>query len=259
MNAKKHTSKKVFALGSITALVGMASAAGCSSTGLLEPDGSQRDAAPDATSERRPVPRPQDDVDPWPSPRPAQCEPIDATKFPYTKALKAAGACTDDERKAIGAYFKAKTDANEEVSVAAWSKEVSATCAACAFGAEDAGAWSPILVKADQLENVNRGGCIEIVSGSEDCGRAYQQAVECRIEACRKCPKTQDEFAECVGDEASYSGVACKDAFDGMRTACGDGLAAYRDACKGTAWTFDGPIRVQCITGGVDPDAGDGG
>ena len=115
-------------------------------------------------------------------------DPIDATQFPYKKAQRSPNACTDAELKALSAFFKAKVDANEALLASAWQNEVSDKCADCVFSDGQDAEWTPILVADDKLDTVNRGGCIEIVSGKEACGEAYQRVTECRVEACRiKC------------------------------------------------------------------------
>ena len=251
--------KKLFALASVTALAGLVSAvgaAGCSET-VVESGASDAGASDAAKKSDAKTPNPGDDEE---EPDPVSClntDPIDATKFPYTKALRAAGSCTDAEHKALSDYFEAKVDANEDVLVSEWSKEVSANCAKCVFS-DGTGDWTPIIVKDDELDNVNRGGCIEILTGKEACGEAYQQVTECRLEACATKCKTQDEFSECLKDAQGIFTGPCKDAYDNMESSCGNNLAAAEKGCQGTKWTFDGPIKVQCISGG-GADAGDGG
>ena len=251
--------KRIFALASISALGGFTATAivgGCSS------DESKATPPADAGIDARRG----KDATPPPSPTEPEegesclsTEPIDATKFPYAKALRSPGACTDDELKAISSYFKTKTSADEDVLVSEWSKEVTPNCAKCAFSAADATEWAPILVKDDKLDNVNRGGCIEIMSGKESCGRAYQQVTECRLEACLAKCQTQDEFTECLQAAGAIFTGPCKVSYDAMEQECGNNLASYESACRGTEWTFEGPIKVQCITGGGKADAGDGG
>jgi len=249
--------KRIFALASVSALGGLtaaASAAGCSSD---EAAGSRpTDAGIDVKRGKEAGPA----VDPTEAGDLESClstDPIDATRFPYAKAVKSAGACTEDDLKAISAFFEEKTNAGDEVLVSEWSKEVSEQCSKCAFTTSDAAEWGPILVKDDRLENVNRGGCIEVLSGSEACGRAYQQVTECRLEACIAKCKTQDEFTACLQDAEGIFDGPCKESYDLMDEDCGAMLGAYETGCRGTDWTFEGPVKVQCITGGAAGDAGD--
>ncbi len=250
---------RIFALASVSALGGLVTAAagaGCSTT-------EEKAAAPaDAGVDVRRVkeagpPTPEDAGE---EEEPTSCmttNAIDATQFPYAKPVNTPGACTNDELKAISAFFKTKTSADEEVLVSEWSKEVSAKCAKCTFGPSDAAQWAPILVKDDRLDNVNRGGCIELVSDKEGCGRTYQQATECRLNACLQECKTQDEFSACLQDTNAIFTGPCKGAFDALSKECGNNLGAYEKACQGTAWTFEGPIKAQCIGTGAKPDGGD--
>ena len=250
--------KRIFDLASISALGGLtaaASAAGCSSD---ESTGAPTDAGIDVKRGKDAGPPVGEPTEPG---EPESClstDPIDATRFPYAKARESAGACTDDELASISAFFKEKTGANQDVVVSEWSKEVGEKCAKCAFSMSDAAEWGPIIVKDDRLENVNRGGCIEVLSGNEACGRAYQQVTECRLEACLAKCKTQDEFTACLQDAQGIFTGPCKEAYDLMDKECGNNLGTYEKACRGTEWTFEGPIKIQCITGGGESDAGDG-
>ena len=252
--------KRIFALASVSALGGLTAASAATGCSSDEPAGSRpTDAGIDVNRGRDAGPA----VDPTEPEEPESClstEPIDATRFPYARAMRSAGACTEDDLKAISTFFKEKTNAGEDVVVSEWSKEVSEKCAKCAFSTIDATEWAPILVKEDRLENVNRGGCIEVLSGSEACGRAYQQVTECRLEACLAKCKTQDEFTACLQDAQGIFTGPCKASYDVMDKECGNNLGAYENGCRGTEWTFEGPIKVQCITGGgPKTDAGDGG
>lgn len=256
--------KKLFALASVSALAGLVSAvgaAGCSETVVQQ---GPADAGPkEASTKPPPVDAGEEE------PEPVSCagkDPIDATQYPYASALKSAGACTTDDLTNLSAYFKTKLDADEDVLVSQWSKEVSDTCSACVFGGTDAAEWAPLLVKDDKLDGVNRGGCVEVVSGKPACGKAYQQVTECRLNACLPTSqggvgtcKTQEEFEACLDDAEGIFTGPCKDSFDALIKECGNNLGAYEDACKGVAYTFEGPIKVQCITGGAktDVDAGD--
>jgi hypothetical protein len=253
--------KKLFVLASVTALAGLVSAvgaAGCSSSDPVPAGGGATDAKTDTKVGKDTGPIPGDETEP----EPASClskDPIDATKFPYTKALKAVNACTTKELSDLSAFFKTKSDAKEDVKVTEWAAVVSEGCSKCVFSDGTGAEWTPILVDAekDELDSVNRGGCIELLSGKESCGAAYQRVTECRLEACLKECKTQDEFTTCLQDGQGIFTGPCKTAYDLMETECGANLGAYETGCKGTAWTFEGPIKVQCITGGAKPaDAG---
>jgi hypothetical protein len=187
-------------------------------------------------------------------------EPIDATQFPYTKAVRSPGACSTQESSTLLAYFTKATEDGDDVKVTPWAATVTASCAKCVFS-DGTGDWTPIIVKDDRLEDVNRGGCIEILSGKEACGRAYQRVSKCRLEACTKKCTTQDGFTECVGDAASLfvDPGPCKAAYEELEKECGTNLGAYEEGCRGAGATFVGPIRVQCITGGEDAGGGTGG
>ncbi|MBX3210026.1 MAG: hypothetical protein KF764_33660 [Labilithrix sp.] len=195
-------------------------------------------AAPDAAQSDAAVsePYPNDIVPPHPC---RDKSAIDAKKFPYKTARVVANACTTSELDALTTFFRSKTNARQDVSISEWSAEVSASCAQCVFGDGTGASWPPILTKGDQLDNVNHGGCVEVASGNVACGRAYQQAAECRLEV----------FVTCSSDFEGVSEQRCKGARDTLDAACGSGLAAYKDACVNEAYTFEASIRAQCVTG----------
>jgi len=155
-------------------------------------------------------------------------------------------------------------DANT-ISVADWAATVSETCAACAFTASDAEAWGPLLVEGDKLVGVNRGGCIELASKNEACGRAYEQTISCLLLMCLSPERgstcsTTSELNECRNEV--FSTGPCADAYAEVEQECGSGsLQGYEQACRpeGAKYDIEGPLAAHC--GGTAPGgdgAGDG-
>lgn len=293
--------KKLFALASVTALTGFVASgltAACSSTEVVtvpNEAGTSSSGAPgkdagktgktsssgsngddddstgddDTQGDDDTGPTDDDDAtgddDDMAAPTCLSKDPIDATKFPYTKSIKGIkGACTTKELSDFSAYYKAH--ATEDDVLDTWPTSVGAKCASCIFtddtGEEPATAWGPMVIGLDsQMAKtfvVNRGGCIEAVSGKEDCGRAYQNFQDCTLQACLKDCKTQAEFTKCRQDPAVLT-TSCKDAFTALKSTCGEKMiGGYETACKGTTYTFEGPIKVLCIQGqgGTIKDAG---
>jgi hypothetical protein len=89
-------------------------------------------------------------------------------------------------------------------------------------------------------------------SGVPQCGRAYQQWYDCRLEACVDCFDDRD-FAKCYQNAGKS---ACKKAFDAVTPSCG-GQAAVSKAesfCFGDHILY-GPLISQCVgfgDGGAD-------
>ena len=52
-------------------------------------------------------------------------------------------------------------------------------------------------------------------------------------------------------DVASIFTGPCKTAYTTLERKCGEDLSKYEAQCKGSAYTFEGPIKVQCVSGGV--------
>lgn len=259
--------KKLFALASITALTGAVATsgvAGCSSTEVVTIPADGGTSAPTTSTKRdggksgvTPVGDDDDDDDTAPVKTCLSEEPIDQTQLPYVKSKPAAakGTCTAKELTDLGAYYKANASA-QDFTATTWASSVSEKCAACVFTPtseeEPATAWGPIVVKDEQIDEINRGGCVEIVSGKEACGRAYQQYQGCLLQACLKDCKTQADFTACRGDQKVLT-TSCKGAAEAVKTECGTAITSYETACKGTTYTFEGPIKVLCVNG---PKAG---
>lgn len=181
--------------------------------------------------------------------------PIDASVFPYKKAGVVKGACTADEAAALSAYFKAHAN-DDDFSVDAWQKEVGPGCARCAFSDGSGPTWTPIIVKDGDIDAVDRGGCIEVLSGSEACGRAYQQVTDCSNAAClpvseggESTCEGQKDFVDCLYDRKAIFAGPCEDAYEAAVAACGDDLSSYEEQCQGR-YTFEGPLAVMCVDGG---------
>lgn len=182
--------------------------------------------------------------------------PIDQSQFPYSSAKPATpGACTAQELANLSAYYRAH--AAEDLTLTQWKTAVSASCGACAFGDLNDAQWKPIVGVDDKFQSVNSGGCIEQVTGSQACGQSYQQFNDCTLQACLVSCTTQAEFTKCRQDQAVLT-TSCKGAYETMTAACGSSLGAAQTACKGTTYTFEGPIKVACVTGAphVASDAG---
>jgi hypothetical protein len=180
-----------------------------------------------------------------------QTNAIDATKFPYQPAKKQPNACSQKELDSLTGYFTDQARKQQDISVLDWRKTVSDGCAQCAFSDEGETNWAPILTKGDKLDDVNRGGCIEIASGKQSCGQAYQQVAECRLAACTDTCETPDGFSACLNDVQGIFTGPCKTAYTTMERECGEDLAKYEAQCKGSSYTFEGPVKVQCVNGGV--------
>lgn len=249
---------KIFALASVSALAGLvsaAAAAGCSSNesgkasaGATPGTGTDAGDKPDDRSDRRTSSGSSGSRGDEAC---METRSIDMTRSPYARAKKVANACTNKEADDLGTYFRNKAQNGEDISIAEWAKTVSDGCAACVFSDGKGAEWTPILTKDGKLDDVNRGGCIEIQSGKEACGRAYQHVAECRLEACSNTCDTPEGFTECLRDVQGIFSGPCKAAYDALDKECGaDALAGYEAACKGNAFTFEGPVRAQCITGG---------
>jgi len=246
--------KKVFALVSVSALTGAlaaSGAAGCT-TATSETTPAQDAGTPDAT--KGPAVAPSADGD---APLCYTEDPVDLTQFPYEKARVQPGKCSANVGKVVDAFANANPDFTAAELMDELVNEESQECADCVFAQDDGESWGPIVLVGNRVKAVNFGGCIEVVSGSEECGKAYQQWNMCLTQVCQNC-RTNDERSEC---SQGAQATACKDATVALTNACGENFDSYRAACfrPGHA-DIAGPIVKLCGTSRTAPDAGsDGG
>ena len=118
--------KKTFALGAVATFGGFIAVAGC----LGDPSESRSampvEAGPDVGVDgHRSSPSDPGSDDPSWIEEAGSCPTIDATKYPYKPAKVALGSCTTQELTDLGAYFKERTDANEDVTLNLWAAVVS--------------------------------------------------------------------------------------------------------------------------------------
>lgn len=166
---------------------------------------------------------------------------VDATTLPYKSPVLSVGACTAANLTALTTYVDGGG------TFPGWKTSVPAPCATCIFGRETDALWKPLLENSiGELVAINVGGCIAIASGSDGCGRAYQQWFDCRFEACADC--SDGDSAALQKCMAAASKGSCKKAIDAVTLTCGGSVIADSEtACDGAKYVFEGPIRAQCI------------
>ena len=213
--------KKLFALAGVSALTGLPAvtgAAGCTTETI---EAAPKDDAGTTDANEPPVLASDnggDDI----------CykdDPFDATTIPYEKARVLPGTCGANLPKVLDLLF-----ANPQLTADALhdglADQISQACADCAVAPDDGEGWAPVVWDGVEL-NENLGGCLEVVSGSEDCGRAYTQWMGCLNTVCSKC-STQAEVAACNQNTQS---TACSDATQTLTSACGNNVNSYISAC----------------------------
>ena len=161
------------------------------------------------------------------------------------KAKKVTGACTEAEAKDFKKFLDDAIAANNvNFPMPEWAAVVSPSCASCVFSKEDDPEWGVVITKAADPESFltyNRGGCIEVASNSEGCGRSYQHFQGCPPIVCAQCKLTEDDGA-CVSD--AFVEQTCAPATVAVKTECGADITSYEAACTGGLEAF---IRAQCI------------
>lgn len=243
---------KLLALASVTALTGIVavvSAAGCSPESSNKSQVTTTEDPPDGGSS--PSEGGTDGDGEAPAKPAADCmvtEPIDTSSYPYKSARVVKDACSTTELEDLTTFFA--EHAREGFKVSEWAAVVSEQCADCVFSDGSGPTWTPILTQGEELETIDRGGCIEAVSGNEACGRAYQHTTQCLVDACYTHCKTAEEYFECLENTPAVFNGPCKGAYDQMLADCGSDLESYETACESRNFTFEGPVRVMCIEGG---------
>jgi hypothetical protein len=236
---------KLFALAGFTGLTGLVftvAAAGCSSSTTSSGGGDDSGTATDAKKDSSTTKPDADEGDTGPATCPTT-DAIDTSAYPWKPPAVDLGKCTTDDLNKFVAYL----DANDTATYADWKTKsgVSTTCAGCLFG-PDGTTWKPFVEDNGDLAELNVGGCIQIASGKEACGKSYQNWFDCRFEACADCPDDSNTLSKCL---SAASKGACKAANDNVITQCGQEITDYQDACSGDKFVFEGPIKAQCIAG----------
>jgi hypothetical protein len=169
---------------------------------------------------------------------------LDATTVPYLPPAVTAGACKESDITFLDGVVSGGTGGIQYGQVKTALQAHSATCAACVFAAATT-KWAPIVEDGTNF-TVNTGGCMEIVSGSTDCGKRWQQFDACTNYGCSACT-TDKAKTDCYDVIATPTG-ACAAASTAVHSACGANLLDYVDTCfPSSDLTIAGPIRKQCI------------
>ncbi len=147
------------------------------------------------------------------------------------------GICKDADVAAMKDYLTAHPKASNE-EFEAFVKNRSPDCHDCVFGDADGKTWPPAPVKAGKVVTFNVGACYALVTGSEPCGKAVQNAWDCEFQACALCLapteldgcRSRARMGVCVTYEQKSNAFCPGTSADGV---CGS--------------PFDS-IRVQCVT-----------
>jgi len=238
--------KKMFALASVTALMGVVStmtAAGCSST----TDGGGTDDASTPVGEggakdgKAPIPPDEDAaVEPTtcPSNTPITAADVEAAiKWVPPSAIQA--VCTQPNIDALKDLFDKATAG---VKYADMKTALGATCSACAFSKDTAPNWQPIVEATNGFLNNSGPSCFAQLETAA-CGKAAFHFERCLATVCPAACTNDD----CT-DKASGPKGACNQLLLDANTACPN-LTETLKVCKGL---IDG-IVVSCAGG---PDGG---
>jgi hypothetical protein len=250
--------RKLFALAGVSALGGLVStagSAGCSGDPVsqaLTPDSGTRTATEEPKSPTKAPDGGTKKDDEKESKTCLTTEKVDATKIPYATVGTQPGACTPDEGAELLRYLNAQLANGADFTQADWAGSVSDKCAKCVFTEKDAPKWGVIINEKDAFYGYNFGGCIEMLTGSETCGRAVQQAMMCAEDACAKC-STEQELNACLADSELVE-RPCKDAVAKVESDCGRTIGQHLKTCNGDGIAT--LIEFQCINGGTSGDAG---
>jgi hypothetical protein len=158
-----------------------------------------------------------------------------------------AGRCKDEDIAATKAYLAAHPAASNE-DFENFVKNRDRACHDCIFGDADGALWPPAPVRGGKVVTFNVGACYALVTGSQECGRAFQNAWDCGFEVCAFCT-SPDVLNACRAKARTGACVA----FDNQARANCGGTNAADEICGAP---FDS-IREQCMSA-VSPiaDAG---
>ncbi len=239
--------KKLFALASVTALAGLVSAvgvAGCSETVVENP------ATPDSGTDAGKTkgdsgPITGDDDDDTEEPLCYDEKPVEGlSEVKYNTAKVVPGACKASVEQTIKTFIDNNQSGTWDDLKAEITAKEGATCSSCVFSKDSDAKWAPIVQADSGGASINIGGCVEMASGKEACGRAVYVWNLCLTVVCDKC----EEGSTCGQDAQA---TACKEATDAVTAECGNNINSYLKACG----NLFGAIKAQCVADG----GGDGG
>jgi hypothetical protein len=256
--------KRLLGLAAVTGLAGIvlaASASGCSTTEIVQ--------QPIADSGQAEVRSPTLNPDASESQIPT-CElpvPSNLDSIPYEPPTIAAGACSQADITSVESLISSNPSATFADILKTLQASANKGCAACVFGPDtDAGpaptTWPAIVLLTTNDANqtavpVTGGGCMQIISGNQNCGKAFDEYYFCLNYVCSAC-SSQTEFDTCGNDATTPTG-ACAPAIQSMQQACGTNFSTYLDTCfpQADPADFIGSMRAQCVAGGAGiSDAG---
>jgi len=157
------------------------------------------------------------------------------------------GKCNDADIAATQTYLATNPSASN-ADFENFVKNRDPVCHDCIFGDADGQTWPPAPVRAGKVVTFNVGACFALVGGSQQCGRAIQNAWDCGFAACERCTSA-DALNTC---RAKARTGACAGFEQAARSTCG-AVGSVDEVCGAP---FDS-IRVQCVTTASPiPDAG---
>jgi len=141
---------------------------------------------------------------------PDPANPVDQAYFdqrrPWKPAKPAAGSCDKDDLAQLAANLNDET-------IKSWfelGKDISASCKACAIGADTDPTWAPIIGTTESNGDTgffNFGACFGYVDESDACGKALQYEQFCYSLACSDCTTTRAERVACVKEAGKSTGL----------------------------------------------------
>jgi hypothetical protein len=243
--------KKLFALASVSAIAGLMTAVGCSTTTTeTNPGTSTSDAGKDTggSTKDRTVVGDDEEEPAGDCPQDVPLTAADLDKEIGWKAAKATpGACTTADITQLEANFK-DTGIKSYFDL---GKSLSDDCFACAFAKDTDAAWGPIVGTAEnngETGFVNFGACFGHVEDA-DCGKALQYEQFCYNIACNECATTSTERQKCV-EKAGSSGM-CTEFGDTTAKACPN-IQTSAKKCNSIV------DAVKTLCGAASGDAGPG-
>jgi hypothetical protein len=263
--------KKLFALASFTAITGImvaTTAAGCSSSSSTT---TTPDAGKDVKTSPPPVTPPPTDDGGGDSGSGNGCPPttpVDAASLPWEDpAAPTLAACAEKDITAMVGAVKAGSVKTDDDLKAVLTGGAAGACSKCIFTDASKAPWGPLPEVNDpkagpQAVTVNVGGCYALGLNNKTCGKALQNLQDCKFNVCfdTACPAnpTSTQLQNCF--TAAEKG-ACKAIAASIQTACTGVTQQQLDAtatdCEPdtrpdgtkTEYTFEGPVRVQCVRG----------
>lgn len=177
---------------------------------------------------------------------PVACAAAEPATIAYNNPIAVANVCTANEITNL-----------TNLLLNGQGTEPSEGCLQCAITERTAAAWGPIFNGQNDVGfPLNLGGCAAIAGAAAGCGKALQNAEDCRFVVCEPCSANEADYDACLDDPSTET--KCDKFSAAVDTGCSEAdIQKVGPACfgNGQAAQFV-PLVLKAFCGGGPSDGG---